>query len=105
MVRADPRFLPKFQISKYHDRGRDRLVQLENGTEPYSDLRSIPPSYSYPQTRTQVRRNSRYLFLSLDSRRTRFRMPVKVGTANKWTLIYPTTQWKTDKTDIKKADF
>jgi len=36
---------------------------------------------------------------------TNFAMPVKVGTKNKWTLIYPTTQWKTDKTDIKQADF
>ncbi|MEP6850573.1 MAG: M1 family metallopeptidase [Acidobacteriota bacterium] len=32
-------------------------------------------------------------------------MPVKVGSKNKWTLIYPTTEWKTDKTDIRKADF
>jgi aminopeptidase N len=35
----------------------------------------------------------------------KFAMPVKVGTKDKWTLTYPTTQWKTDKTDIKKADF
>lgn len=34
-----------------------------------------------------------------------FAMPIKVGTANKWTLIYPTTEWKTDKTNIRKADF
>ena len=34
-----------------------------------------------------------------------FAMPVKVGTPAKWTLIYPTTEWKTDKTDIKAADF
>ncbi|MEP7076699.1 MAG: M1 family metallopeptidase [Acidobacteriota bacterium] len=34
-----------------------------------------------------------------------FAMPVKVGGKNKWTLIFPTTEWKTDKTDIRKADF
>lgn len=34
-----------------------------------------------------------------------FAMPVKVGTKDKWTLIYPTKDWKTDKTDIKKGDF
>jgi len=33
-----------------------------------------------------------------------FAMPVKVGTKDKWTIIYPTTTWKTDKTDIKNAD-
>jgi aminopeptidase N len=33
-----------------------------------------------------------------------FAMPVKVGTKDQWTLIYPTTEWKTDKTDVKKAD-
>jgi aminopeptidase N len=34
-----------------------------------------------------------------------FAMSVKVGTPAKWTLIYPTTEWKTDKTDIKPTDF
>jgi len=34
-----------------------------------------------------------------------FDMPVKVGSSNKWTLIHPTTEWKTDKTNIKKVDF
>ena len=34
-----------------------------------------------------------------------FAMPIKVGTPAKWTLIYPTTEWKTDKTDIKAQDF
>jgi len=33
-----------------------------------------------------------------------FAMPVKVGSSNKWTLIHPTTEWKTDITDIKKED-
>ena len=33
-----------------------------------------------------------------------FAMPVKVGTKDKWTLIYPTTEWKSSKTDIKHAD-
>jgi aminopeptidase N len=34
-----------------------------------------------------------------------FAMPVKVGSSNKWTLIQPTTEWKTDKTGIRKQDF
>ncbi len=34
-----------------------------------------------------------------------FAMPVKVGTKDKWTLIYPTTEWRSSKTDIKPADF
>ena len=34
-----------------------------------------------------------------------FAMRVKVGTSGKWTLIYPTTKWRSSKTDIKEADF
>lgn len=34
-----------------------------------------------------------------------FAMPVKVGTKDKWTLIEPTTEWRSSKTNIKRNDF
>lgn len=34
-----------------------------------------------------------------------FAMPVKVGRKTDWTLIKPTTEWQTLKTDVKKDDF
>ncbi|MGH9819009.1 MAG: M1 family aminopeptidase, partial [Pyrinomonadaceae bacterium] len=34
-----------------------------------------------------------------------FAMPVKVGTPNNWTLIYPTTQWQSLTSPIKMKDF
>jgi len=34
-----------------------------------------------------------------------FAMPVKVGGKGRWQTIQPTTEWKTMKTDLKKADF
>jgi aminopeptidase N len=34
-----------------------------------------------------------------------FAMPVKVGRRTNWSIIHPTTEWKTMKTDVKKEDF
>jgi aminopeptidase N len=34
-----------------------------------------------------------------------FAMPVKVGRKGNWRLIQPTSEWKTMKTDVRKADF
>ena len=34
-----------------------------------------------------------------------FAMPVKVGTADKWELIRPTTEWATMKTPLGKDKF
>jgi aminopeptidase N len=34
-----------------------------------------------------------------------FAMPVRVGVKDKWTIIKPTTNWQTMKTDLKKPDF
>lgn len=34
-----------------------------------------------------------------------FVMPVRVGTKDRWQIIEPTTEWKTMKTPLKKADF
>jgi aminopeptidase N len=35
----------------------------------------------------------------------RFAMPIRVGTKDHWTLIQPTTEWKSMKTSLKKDDF
>ncbi len=34
-----------------------------------------------------------------------FAMPVRVGEKDHWTTIFPTTEWRTEKTNIKKDDF
>ena len=32
-------------------------------------------------------------------------MPVRVGVANKWQIIRPTTNWQEMKTGLRKAEF
>ncbi|MGD0498438.1 MAG: M1 family metallopeptidase [Bryobacteraceae bacterium] len=34
-----------------------------------------------------------------------FAMPVRVGTKDHWRIVYPTTEWKTMKTELKESEF